>query len=174
MASPERRLDQLRLADDTAFGLLLVWLYMVLDATQQNGVVSQWLIRWTDGAAADSRWTALPGLAQAGVMLGLAALIGYVRLRRLLRRVRPRKLSEMDAAFDDDATAIARRLVRRSPLFLATPSLTDTNACCVLRFPGNTSSSAAACGCCGARRPRRQAASWLTSACTWPSATRCC
>ncbi|WP_258130206.1 M48 family metalloprotease [Achromobacter anxifer] len=135
MASPERRLDQLRLADDTAFGLLLVWLYMVLDATQQNGVVSQWLIRWTDGAAADSRWTALPDLAQAGVMLGLAALIGYVRLRRLLRRVRPRKLSEMDAAFDDDATAIARRLVRRSPLFLATPSLTDTNACCVLRFP---------------------------------------
>lgn len=135
MPSPERRLDQLRLADDTAFGLLLVWLYMVLDATQQDGVVSQWLIRWTDGEAADLRWTALPGMAQAGFMLGLAALIGYVRLRRLLRRVRPRKLSEIDAAFDDGATGIARRLVRRSPLFLATPSLTDTNACCVLRFP---------------------------------------
>ncbi len=135
MANPERRLNQLLLVDETAFGLLLVWLYMVLDATQQDHLGAHWLTRLMDGNAEHPQWSAVANAEQVGLMLGLAGLIGYCRLHRLLRRVRPKKLSEVDAAFDDSAGGIAQRMFKRRPLFLATANLTDLNACCVLSFP---------------------------------------
>lgn len=134
MTTPAR-LNQLPLVDDTRIGLLLVWVYIVLDATQQRDLGALWLAWWTGNSHRDPQWSVLESAAQVVLLLGLAGAIGYFRLRRLLSRVRPRKLADVDAALDAGATSIARGLVKRSPLFLATSSLTDTNACCVLTFP---------------------------------------
>lgn len=129
------RLNQLQLVDDTALGLLLVWVYMVLDVTQRRDHGAYWLSRWIGDTSGIAHWSVWESAAQVALLLGLALVIGYVRLRRLLSRVRPGRLAEIDAALNDSATGIARRTVRRSPLFMATASLTDTNACCVLAFP---------------------------------------
>lgn len=134
MAKPGR-LNQLRLADDTAFGLSLVWVYMVLDATQQVNLGANWLTRWTGNDASDPQWSLFASAAQVMFLLGLAGVIGYFRLHRLLHRVKPRRLSDVDAVFDEGATYIAQRLVKRMPLFVATANLSDTNACCVLAYP---------------------------------------
>ncbi|MGS1009156.1 M48 family metalloprotease [Achromobacter anxifer] len=129
------RLNQLQLVDDTRIGLFLVWAYIVLDATQQRDLGAFWLTWWTGNSSRDARWSVLESAVQVALVLSLAGAIGYFRLRRLLSRVRPRKLSDTDAVLDAGASSIARGVVKRSPLFLTTSNLTDTNACCVLSFP---------------------------------------
>ncbi|SIT13794.1 M48 family metalloprotease [Achromobacter sp. MFA1 R4] len=130
-----RRLNQLLLTDDTRFGLLLVWVYMILEAVQQTYLGGYWLSRWIGNNTNDLWWSVIERGAQVALLLGLAGAIGCFRLYRLIRQVRPRDLSDADPAFSENVTYIAHSIVKQRPRFLATPNLADTNACCVLAWP---------------------------------------
>lgn len=124
------RLNQLKLADDTALGLAFAWLYMVGDACANDSFGAYIVNHFVSGNASDleskNAWRGY----QLVALLLLAFTIANIRYWRLKTGLRTSDLGTVDLALESEARNLAERLRVKGARFLCTACLTDANAFC--------------------------------------------
>jgi Zn-dependent protease with chaperone function len=131
------RLDQLKVTDDTAAGLVLVWIYLLVVSAAQPTLIIV-IAGVSFGATSEQVFAhqVSMGAAQVVLILLLALLIAELRFNMGVRRLRASRLQDVDDLLAEEADSVTLKMLTSRALFLITPNLTDENAFCVPRLTG--------------------------------------